>query len=83
MVKWTEISMDHVGPLSADEHGYIYLLVVLDHFTKYCIVIPVKSKGAVTTTRALFFEVFLIHGFPEKLHSDNAAEFRSEVITEN
>ena len=74
--------MDHVGPLSPDEHGFSYLLVVLDHFSKYCIVIPVKARDAVTTARALFFDVFLVHGFPRKLHSDNAPEFRSEVVTE-
>lgn len=51
-VKWTEVSCDHIGPLTPDEFGFTYLLVVMDHFSKYLIVIPVKSRDEITTARA-------------------------------
>ena len=73
--KWQKISVDFVGPLTPDKDGFRYLLVVMDVFSKYCIVIPTKDMTAETVARALVFDVFIIYGFPQVILSDKAANF--------
>merc|ERR1712091_774449 len=49
----------------------------MDNFTKYVILIPLRNKESETTARALFYDVFMTHGFPAKILSDNGQEFMS------
>mmetsp|Transcript_27869 Transcript_27869/g.83740 ORF Transcript_27869/g.83740 Transcript_27869/m.83740 type:complete len:736 (+) Transcript_27869:1836-4043(+) len=79
--KWRRISVDHVSPYTADRLGRTSLLVVMDICTKYAITIPVKSQGEIATADALFYHVFMTHGFPEMLLSDKGAAFMSAVVT--
>jgi hypothetical protein len=53
----------------------------MDICTKYAITIPVKSQGEIATADALFYHVFMTHGFPEMLLSDKGAAFMSAVVT--
>ena len=58
-----------------------WVLHVIDHFSKYSWLFPLKSKetNEVATTLENLFWVF---GFPSKLHSDNGREFKSKTMTE-
>ena len=47
------ISFDHVGPLKGDPDGYTYALVVIDVFSRFVDIYPVKDAQAVTTAAAL------------------------------
>ena len=78
--RWQEVSVDLCGPLPLSKFGFTYLLVVMDNFTKYVILIPMKNKESETTARALFYEVFMTHGFPLKILSDNGQEFMSGMM---
>lgn len=58
------------------------VLVITDFFTKYAVAIPTPNQKARTVAKALW-ENFIIHyGFPEKLHSDQGADFESKTIKE-
>lgn len=76
-VKWQQVSIDFCGPLTADRNGFRYLLVVMDTFSKYCVVIPTKNMEAMTVARCLFFDICLVFGFPQSILSDHAANFRT------
>lgn len=77
--KWQEVSVDLCGPLPLSKHGFTYLLVVMDNFTKYVILIPLRNKESETVAKALFYDVFMTHGFPLKILSDNGQEFMSSM----
>ena len=68
--------------LDMSKGGYQYVLVITDHFTRYAQAIPTKNMSAKTTAEALF-QYFIVHyGFPERLHSDQGANFQSRLIKE-
>ena len=58
------------------------LLLVMCHFTKFVQLIPMRSKTAKATAAALFYNVFLVHGFPTKLTTDRGTEFISAMQME-
>jgi len=80
--KWHKISIDFVGPLTPDKDGFTCLLVVMDVFTKYCIVIPTKDMTAETVARALVFDIFIVYGFPQVILSDKAGNFNQSFMAE-
>ena len=57
-------------------------MVITDHFTKFAIAIPTKKQTA-NTTAEIFYNNFIVHyGIPTRLHSDQGANFESEIIKE-
>ena len=78
--KWQQISIDFCGPLTEDVNGFKYLLVVMDTFSKYCVVIPTKNMEAMTVARCLFFDICLIFGFPQSILSDHASNFNKSIM---
>ena len=63
-MKWRVISSDLIGPFTATPEGYRYAMIVMDTFTKYAILIPMRRQDETTTADALFYEVFMTRGFP-------------------
>lgn len=62
--------------------GYSSILVITDHFSKFAVAIPTRNQTAKTTARLLIDHFLLPYGIPEKLHSDQGANFLSKVISE-
>ena len=60
--------------------GNKYAMVVVDHFSRYVIVVPLPDKRSATVAAALLQRVVLIHGAPKELLSDQGGEFDSEVM---
>ena len=61
-------------------HGYEYVLVVVDYFSKWAEAFPLRNKCAKTVASVLFNEIFMRYATPEFLHSDRGAEFVAEVL---
>lgn len=68
--------------LEPSKGGIQNILVITDHFTKYAQAIPTRNQTARTTAEALFNNFILHYGIPSKLHSDQGAQFESNVIKE-
>ena len=62
--------------------GYEYLLVIVDHFTRYAEVFPTKSKTAKVAAKKLYDEFILRYGYPIQLHSDQGGEFINRIWDE-
>jgi hypothetical protein len=62
---WESVSMDFVGGLSMSRIGHDYLYVMVDRFSKMCILIPCKKQVTTEQTTQLFFANVWVHfGLP-------------------
>ena len=68
--------------LEPSKGGISNILVITDHFTKYAMAVPTRNQTAKTTAEA-FFNNFVVNlGIPTRLHSDQGANFESDIIKE-
>jgi len=58
------------------------VLVLTDHFTKMAHAFPCKDQSAKQVARLLWDRYFCVYGFPERIHSDQGANFCSQLIHE-
>ncbi|KAJ8366666.1 hypothetical protein AAFF_G00345620 [Aldrovandia affinis] len=58
------------------------VLVVTDHFTKMAHAFPCHDQSAKQVARQLWDRYFCVYGFPERIHSDQGANFESQLIQE-
>ena len=79
---WELVSIDITGPHPRSTKGYVYILTVMDHFTKWAEAIPLVNHTAPTVARALALTVFARFGFPVRLLSDRGPEFEGELFQE-
>ena len=75
-------AMDYMGPLPETTQGNRHLLVVMDHFTKWCEIFPTKDQKARTVAEILVSKVFSRFGPPTVIHSDQGRNFESSLIHE-
>ena len=75
--------MISVDFLELEKSGqYRYLLVIVDHFTRYAEVFPTCNKSAKTAASKLYDQFILRYGYPERLHSDRGGEFTNQIWKE-
>ena len=79
---WEMMSIDFLTDLPLTDRGNKHLLICCDHFTRWVEVFPLPDMSAVTVARTLADEVFSRFGCPKRLHSDCAANFKSQLIAE-
>lgn len=68
--------IDHLGPMPSTAKKYQYLFVVVDAFTKYMWIYPVKTVTASETIKKLE-ELKIMCGNPHRIVSDRGAAFTS------
>jgi hypothetical protein len=75
------INVDSIGPLPADAKGYQHILVLIDCFSRWVELYPLKTTQAEESALA-----FLNHagrfGFPADLRSDRGPQFANAIIQE-
>ena len=64
--------------ITRSKDGFLYLLVVINLFTKYTAIYPIRDKEARTVAMKLFLHAS-IFGVFDILHTDPGSEFISEV----
>lgn len=74
---WQVIAIDLMGPLPRSTSGYQYLLVVVDWFSKYPVLCPLRQATASSIVRFLENEIFLVYGVPQTIICDNGKQFVS------
>lgn len=76
---WDHIQVDSSVHLPVSPDGYTVLLVVIDVFTGFVLLGPLKSNDAESVARKLW-KLFCIFGVPKILQSDNGPEFVNDVL---
>lgn len=75
--RFNTIHVDMVGPLLMTDNFNQYMLTIIDHFTKFLIIVPVKSQDTETTIEALMNNYIKYFGIPAIIISDNGSNFTS------
>jgi len=75
------VCMDFLS-LEPSKGNFGNILIITDHYTKFAKAIPTKNQTAKTTAEALYNNFIVNFGIPTRLHSDQGANFESNIIAE-
>ena len=76
------IGIDICGPFSKTKYGHSYILVIVDYFSKFCALVPLKSMLSKEIAFKLWRHWLSVFGMPESIMSDHASNFQSNLFKE-
>ncbi len=75
------VALDTVGPLPETKSGNKYILVAIDHYSKWCEAKAVTDHGAKTAARFLEDDLICRYGVPKFILTNNGGEWGAEFDT--
>jgi hypothetical protein len=79
MLPMTKLDIDTIGPLPKDQHGYQFIIVMIDAFSRYIHLVPSVDTSAKAAARALYVHSCRF-GFPNTITTDNGSQFMNEMF---
>ena len=80
--KWETLQIDIVGPFTKSRTGNKFLLTAICTYTKFARAWPLPNTTSETIAKKLVNDHFCIFGIPQTVHSDNGANFCSDLMKE-
>ena len=78
---WSTVAFDFFGPLRKTARGNVYILVGIDHFSRWPEAIATRVANAEVVASFLHNKIISQHGTPSELLSDHGTHFTSHVIS--
>ena len=75
-----KLHIDSMGPLPIDDEGYQHILVVIDAFTRWVMLYPLKTLTAVECASALIQHTG-IFGTPGEIVTDGGPQLNNDLVT--
>ena len=75
-----QIGIDIMGPLPVTRTGKRYIVVAIDHFTKWVSARALETADAQSIADFLITDIIYCHGVPTIMTSDQGTEFVNELI---
>ncbi len=75
------IALDTAGPLPETRSGNKYILVAIDHYSKWCEAKAIADHGAKTAARFLEDDLICRYGVPRFVLTDNGGEWGAKFET--
>lgn len=79
---WHTIGIDIMGPFPVTSRQKRFLLVIVDYFTRWVEMFPMRTTTSEDISKILIDEVFARYGLPRYILSDNGPQFVSNVFDE-
>ena len=79
---WERIGLDITGPHPTSARGNVYILTLIDHFTKWIEIFPMRNQEAATVAKLLVDRVFCVYGLPMQILTDQGRNFESDLFRE-
>ena len=79
---WHTIGIDIMGPFPITQRQKQFLLVVVDYFTRWVEIFPLRTTTANVIANVITNEVFCRYGMPTFILSDNGPQFIAELFAE-
>ena len=76
------ISLDITGPHPRSRLGNVWILTIIDLFTKWAMAFPIRNHEATTVAKILIDKVFTSFGTPLQILTDRGKEFESRLLGE-
>ena len=73
------VSMDYIGPLPTGRGGMRYMLVIIDNFSRFPEVYPVRDLNTSTLLKH-FRDWISRYGYPDSVLSDRGSQFESKLF---
>lgn len=77
-----QVAIDYIGPLPRSKNQFKWIFTIVDCFSKFVLLIPLREATANLTIKAIENELFLTYGVPEQIISDNGTQFKSKLFTD-
>ncbi|KAL7726567.1 hypothetical protein ACLKA6_010432 [Drosophila palustris] len=72
-----KLYLDFLGKYPRSRHGNAYILIALDHMTKFVWLRAIPKATTLATVKILKEDIFVYFGVPEVIHTDNGKQFTS------
>ena len=76
------LSIDVTGPHPRSANGYMYILTIVDHFSKFAFAYPMRNQEATTVAKILVEQVICLVGTPSRILTDQGPNFESTLFKE-
>ena len=78
---WSTVAFDFFGPLPKSRKGYRYILVGIDHFSRWPEAVATRYATAKVVAEFFHSRIIAQHGAPRELLTDHGTHFASQVIS--
>ena len=76
-----KINIDTIGPLPADKDGNRHIIVMIDCFSRFVELYPVKDTSAIAAAKCLL-HFSSRYGIPARISTDNGTQYYNHLLEE-